>query len=345
MSLSYGGQGMSEPGTLISKGKLEVADVSALQLPQRNRRAWLHAGFCVVSLPHSKPKDARDDHVVDGDGYKLILQPKPIDVDTDGNTIYTGLPYGAKARIILMHLQTQAIRNKSPVVSLGENMTSFIRRLGYENVNGGERGVIAAVQEQAVRIGRTNFTLIDKRAARGISTVRDAALADGLDLFQEGPDDGQLSLFNPDSDDKVDKGNRKKGRRYTWVKQITLSDQFYEHLLTNKVELTEEVIAALKGSSWALDVYLWLAYTLPGLETTLELSWAELHRQFAPKLYVGNLPALKKKILTPALEEVRAACPAADFGWGPEGVTLRPSRMLAAGSRPIQSLISNQSVR
>ena len=51
MSLSYGGQGMSEPGTLISKGKLEVADVSALQLPQRNRRAWLHAGFCVVSLP------------------------------------------------------------------------------------------------------------------------------------------------------------------------------------------------------------------------------------------------------------------------------------------------------
>ena len=76
-------------------------------------------------------------------------------------------------------------------------MTSFIRRLGYENVNGGERGVIAAVQEQAVRIGRTNFTLIDKRAARGISTVRDAALADGLDLFQEGPDDGQLSLFNP----------------------------------------------------------------------------------------------------------------------------------------------------
>jgi hypothetical protein len=231
------------------------------------------------------------------------------------------------------------------VVSLGENMTSFIRRLGYENVNGGERGVIAAVQEQAVRIGRTNFTLIDKRAARGISTVRDAALADGLDLFQEGPDDGQLSLFNPDSDDKVDKGNRKKGRRYTWVKQITLSDQFYEHLLTNKVELTEEVIAALKGSSWALDVYLWLAYTLPGLETTLELSWAELHRQFAPKLYVGNLPALKKKILTPALEEVRAACPAADFGWGPEGVILRPSRMLAAGSRPIQSLISNQSVR
>ena len=65
---------MSEPGTLISKGKLEVADVSALQLPQRNRRAWLHAGFCVVSLPHSKPKDARDDHVVDGDGYKLILR-------------------------------------------------------------------------------------------------------------------------------------------------------------------------------------------------------------------------------------------------------------------------------
>jgi hypothetical protein len=306
---------------------------------RRNRRAWLHAGFCVVSLPHSKPKDARDDHVVDGDGYKLILQPKPIDVDADGNTVYTGLPYGAKARIILMHLQTQAIRNRSPVVNLGDTMTSFIRRLGYENVNGGERGVISAVQEQAVRIGRTNFTLIDKRSSRGGTNVRDAALADGLDLFSEGPDDGQLSLFDPGSDDKGNKGARKKGRRYTWVKQITLSEQFYQHLMTNKVELTEEVIAALKGSSWALDIYLWLAYTLPGLDGILELPWSALHRQFAPKLYSGNLPALRKKILTPALEEVRAACPAADFAWGPDGVVLRPSRLLPGDTRPVQILL------
>lgn len=331
---------MDEARDLVSQGTWEL-DAGKANPTLRSRRAWLHAGFCVVSLPHSKPKDARDDHVVDGDGYKLILQPKPIDVDADGNTVYTGLPYGAKARIILMHLQTQAIRNRTPVVSLGDNMTSFIRRLGYENVNGGERGVIAAVQEQAVRIGRTNFTLIDKRGGNG-SSVRDAALADGLDLFQDGPEDGQLSLFDPDSDDK---GTRKKARRYTWVKQITLSEQFYAHLMTNKVELAEEVIAALKSSSWALDIYLWLAYTLPGLDGTVELPWSALHRQFAPKLYMGNLPALRKKILTPALEEVRAACPAADFAWGPDGVVLRPSRLLPGDSPSVQVLLPDGSAR
>src|SRR3712207_1577762 len=61
---SYGGSGMAEVRGLVSQEAWRVEAETAQPL-LRNRRAWLHAGFCVVSLPHSKPKDARDDHVVD----------------------------------------------------------------------------------------------------------------------------------------------------------------------------------------------------------------------------------------------------------------------------------------
>ena len=39
-------------------------------------------------------------------------------------------------------------------------MTSWIRKLGFDNVSGGERGVITAINEQAKRISRTEFTMI-----------------------------------------------------------------------------------------------------------------------------------------------------------------------------------------
>ncbi|MFX9912056.1 replication protein RepA, partial [Acinetobacter baumannii] len=86
--------------------------------------------------------------------FRLILTPKPIDTDEEGNAVFAGLPYGPKSRLILMYLQSYAVRHRTKTIVLGDSMTEWIRRLGFENPSGGERGVITAINEQARRISR-----------------------------------------------------------------------------------------------------------------------------------------------------------------------------------------------
>src|SRR3954449_1872579 len=40
-----------------------------------------------------------------------------------------GLPYGPKARLLLMHLNSEAVRRQSPVIPVEDTMTAFFRRL------------------------------------------------------------------------------------------------------------------------------------------------------------------------------------------------------------------------
>ena len=39
------------------------------------------------------------------------------------------LPYGPKARLLLMHLNSEAVRRQSPVIPVEDSMTAFFRRL------------------------------------------------------------------------------------------------------------------------------------------------------------------------------------------------------------------------
>jgi hypothetical protein len=297
---------------------------SDIMTSEHLRRTWLHSGFCLVALPHTRPASPTAAYSLKNGNFKLILTPKPIDSDGDGNLIYAGLPYGSKARLILVYLQTWAIRHKTRNVVLGENMTSWIRRLGFDHVTGGERGVITAVNEQARRISRTEFTMIWDQGQRRM--LRDQALVKGLELFAEQapPSARQISLL----DDQVPAPAAKpsKPRRYSWVREIELSEDFYEHLTTNKVVLAEEAIARLKGSSWALDIYLWLSYRLRSVEReTAPISWQQLREQFSPHHYKGNMNVFRTKVIEPALRDVQAVYPEARFKITDRGVVLLPS--------------------
>ena len=105
----------------------------------------------------------------------------------------------------------------------------------------------------------------------------------------------------------------------------------------------EDEIAKLKGSSWALDVYLWLCYRLRSVERETPLiSWQQLRQQFAPNLYKGNINVFRTKVMEPALRDVQAVYPEAKIQITDKGVVLSPSappvpasltqvRLLAAG--------------
>ncbi len=69
---------------------------------------------------------------------------------------YVGVPYGPKARLILIHLQTEGMRSRT--VNLGASFSAFMRSLGLA-VTGGRRGTIGAVREQSLRISQCSFTM------------------------------------------------------------------------------------------------------------------------------------------------------------------------------------------
>ena len=318
--LSQERQGSAIAERRLSEWRRQVdwaADIMAVERPKSN---WLHSGFCLVALPHTKPHEKAKPYSLKNGAFKLILTPKPIDTDENGEAIYAGLPYGSKARLILVYLQTYAVRHRTRNVVLGSSMSSWIRKLGFDNISGGERGVITAVNEQAQRIARTEFTMIWDQGRSRI--LRDQALVSGLELFSQRPSaSDQLNLLGDGAADR-----RPRRRRYNWVREIEISEGFYEHLLEHRVVLAEEAIAKLKGSSWALDIYLWLSYRLRSVEREgVPITWSQLRQQFSPNHYKNNLHVFRTKVMEPALYDVSAVYPEANFRITDSGLVLRPS--------------------
>jgi hypothetical protein len=309
---------------------------SEVMSAEQIRRWYLHSGFCLVALPHSRPKDTRASYVLRNGKFSLILQPKAIGLDEAGEAEFIGLPYGPKARLILMYVQSYALRHRTRTVVLGESMSEWLRRLGL-TPSGGERGTIGAVQEQAQRISRCEFTMVweDGNSRR----LRDQPLVRGLEMFTDlgggGDTDekGQMALFGPAEMDAA----RPRRRRYTWVKEIEISTEFYEHLLEHKVVLREDAISRLKGSSWALDVYVWLAYRLRSVtKPTAPIPWPALMDQFGG--YKSN-PSMFKTVMRDALQDVLAVYPEANVEWNERGVILRPSAPpVLTDLHPVRSL-------
>ena len=57
------------------------------------------------------------------------------------------LPFGPKSRLLLMHLCSESIRQKSATIEIADSLTGFIRDMGFA-VTGGKRGTLHAFKEQ-----------------------------------------------------------------------------------------------------------------------------------------------------------------------------------------------------
>ncbi len=234
--------------------RLETAHEVLAALPTPDELAFLHSGLCQTFLPHARP--ASDDEIWRRRAGRFTLLVSPGAIDDGRKVARVGVPYGTKARLILIYLQSEGVKGR--VVSLGASMSAWIRSLGL-SVTGGPRGSITAVREQALRIARCNFTLQwdATDAAGNVQTlVRDTQIVEGLELWTA-PGDAA-------------------GR---WPETVELSTKFYEHLKEHAVPLDKRAIAHLSGNSLGLDLYTLFAYRLPRLKEGLHLSWLQLREQ------------------------------------------------------------------
>lgn len=119
----------------ISKLVSESVLLEEEEAKEAGRLGFMARALVQATLPHSDPKS---NEFVRKNGNFTLEMMAPSSV---------GLPYGSIPRIILAWITTEAVKKDSRVIFLGENLSIFLQRLGFEN-NGGVRGDITRVKEQ-----------------------------------------------------------------------------------------------------------------------------------------------------------------------------------------------------
>lgn len=268
----------------------EVEIAAAVMGDEDQNFGVCHAGFALTSLPHkdttetSWRREGRNVTLVVRSGYDR--QDKPI-----------GLPYGSRARMILIYLQTQAVRTKSRDVELGASLKSWMRAMGIDAIGG---NTYRGIQEQARRINACNltfFTDVDGAEIRNNGSFVDTA----IELSGALNDDRQPTL---------------------WQDRVRLNEAFFRSLIEHPVPVSETALREIGNKSMAIDIYVWLAYRLHALTKPTPVSWAALFGQFG-----AGYSALKhfKPRFLEALGCAVAAYPAARVSVDSCDLTLSPS--------------------
>ena len=166
-----------------------------------------------------------------------------------------GLPYGPKARLILMHLNAEALRQSSPVIEVESSLSAFVRRIQGRHPTGPE---FTTFKEQLSRLSAATVRLAVDYDTHAVQV--DTKIVGAFDLWF--PKDGR--------------------QRVLWPSTVKLSLDYFDSLSRHAVPLDERAIAALAHSAMALDVYCWLAQRLhrvPGGKPQF-IPWTAVYEQF-----------------------------------------------------------------
>ena len=105
--------------------------------------SFLHSALCAMSLPIRRPADDQLPIIRQDGQYTLAITPRPVLFTADdgpSRLVTFGVPYGALPRLILIHIMSKAVRNRSRHVHLGETFTEWLRHMGYRTISYGPRG-------------------------------------------------------------------------------------------------------------------------------------------------------------------------------------------------------------
>jgi hypothetical protein len=148
-------------GTLALDFDRRVVDIAADYLSdEENGIGFIYSGWAQAALPHKRLPDDQP-WQVRTDRVTLVVEPGRKSC-ADGDLQWVGVPYGSRARLIMLYLQSEALRTGSREVELGKSLRDWFRRMGI--APGGKS--IADVREQAERITRCRLTFEVQQAGR-----------------------------------------------------------------------------------------------------------------------------------------------------------------------------------
>ena len=277
----------------IPRGVIEAA---AYYLSEEdNALACAYSGWAQCALPHRR-QTVDKAWVVSSERMRLVVEPGRRPIGDSDDLEFVGVPFGSYARLILLYLQTQALRTNSREVELGGSCRAWMSRIGVPW--GGSSG--KAVREQAELISRCRLTFHFQGSA-GKSGLVNQSVVDGA-LFLEADKPGRQGRLT--------------------LETAKLSEGFFEALKKHPIPLEEAAIKALANNSAALDCYIWLAYRLHSLDKPRLVTWQALKAQHGAGF--KELYHFKAKF-PGVLQLALAVYPAANVEVADAGVLIKPS--------------------
>lgn len=215
----------------------------------------IHSVLAICGLPYKRlPIEVREFERRQGN-MALDVSAGSLRDDT-GRNIPQPLPFGPKARLILMHLCSQAIYNKSPTIDLNETFTAFVREMGF-NDSGGPRGALTAFKHQLNALAACTMKVSVWQPGVGVRTERITPIK-------------SFELWLSDN----------MHQRALWPSSLTFSLDFFQSLQTHALPLNIRAIRAFAASARTLDAYYWLGYRMTRLKQAQTISWDALAGQF-----------------------------------------------------------------
>ena len=272
-----------------SKAQRLAIEAAAQVLAEEETRLGItHAGFAMTSLPHKRTEDA----FWKRQGHRTTLL---VESGRDREGELVGVPYGSIARLILLYLQTEAVRTGSPEVELGRSMKAWMVRMSLSA--GGKTYQLVAEQARRISACRlTFFTDLSNAEIRSNGAFVESAIS-----LAGMADESQPSL---------------------WQDRVRLDDGFWKSLKKHPVPVREEALRAIGTRSLAIDVYIWLAYRLHCLTKPTPITWSAVHAQFGAGF--RHQRQIKPTFIE-ALHMALAVYPEARVEIDTPGITLHPS--------------------
>jgi hypothetical protein len=196
---------------------------------------YQHTVLCQTCLPYRNPGDAVREWERSQGNVSLLIEAGSALEPTTKRFVKLGLPYGTKPRLVLMHLNNQAIKTQSPTIEVEESLTAFAKNiLGYAP-NGNQ---IKWMKDQ---LSRLSVALIRLAITNGEQAFQvDTKIVTAFDLWFP-------------KDDR---------QRVLWSSTVRLSEEYFQSLAQHAIPLDERAVVALAHSPMALDIYTWLAQRL-----------------------------------------------------------------------------------
>lgn len=220
----------------------------------RDNLTHIHSVLALCGLPYKKqPLEVREYERRQG-RMSLVVEAGKLMTST-GQWERQPLPYGSRARLLMMHLCSEAIRQQSRTIEIADSLSAFIRDMGFE-VTGGKTGSLTYFKQQVNALAACRLQ-IGVWGSGGAATIETKPFS-------------KMEVWLPENPDQ----------KMLWPSTITFSNDFFEDLTQRALPINKHVARAFAGSARKLDIIFWASYRLKNLSAPLPISWDSLQGQF-----------------------------------------------------------------
>ena len=222
--------------------------------PSREDLRHIHSVLALCSLPYTRqPIEKREWERTQG-RMSLIVEAGKLR-SPQGEWVLQPLPFGSRARLLLLHLCSEAVRQKSAVIEIEDSLTGFIRSMGFP-VTGGKNGTLNSFKTQVNALAACHMRIgvWDGLRAKTVNTQPFSS----------------IDVWFPTTPDQ----------RMLWPSTVTFSQEFFTTLTSHALPVNINAVRDFAGSPRKLDMLFWLGYRLNSLREPLHISWDALREQW-----------------------------------------------------------------